>query len=127
MVGDDVLGAVVRLSADYARLVDNREATAWSELFAPDGCMDLGGRRITGRAALAEFAAAATAGVHTPGLPSVTVDGDRIESRSPFVFVSTGGTVLAGWYHDELTWDGDRLVFAVRRVDMRATSPARPG
>jgi hypothetical protein len=34
--------------------------------------------------------------------------------------------VLAGYYRDDLVWEGNRLVFAARRIDIRATSPVKP-
>jgi hypothetical protein len=116
--------AAVRLGVDYARMVDGRDAVGWSELFTPDGCLDLGDRQIVGRDALREFAAASPPGVHIPGPIAVMSYHQTITCESPFVYVSSrSGTVLAGYYRDELAWQDDRLVFVVRRIDRRASSP----
>ena len=115
---------MTRLSADYCRLLDGRDAAGWSELFAVDGRLDLGRKQIVGRDALREFGAASPPGVHLGGPAAVTVGEDEITSESPFVFVNAGtGAVLAGYYSDRLVWQDERLVFAVRRIDIRATSP----
>jgi SnoaL-like domain len=125
----DVVLAAVQLSADYARLIDGRDAAGFSELFTPDGCLDLGRRQVLGRPALLRFAEASPVGVHVAGLPSLTDSGteEGVTCESAFVFVNTAtGAIVAGWYRDELAWDGDRLIFVRRLIDMRAASPV-PG
>jgi SnoaL-like domain len=126
-----VLLAAVRLGADYARLIDGRDAEGWSGLFTTEGCLDFGGRPIVGRPALLRFAAKSPAGVHVPGLPTITGTGHGngaiVTCESPFVFVNAAtGALIAGWYRDQLAWDGDELRFAHRLVDQRASSAA-PG
>ena len=119
---ESVERAASRLSADYARLVDGRDAAGWSELFTPDGCLEVGDRRIVGRDAIRDFGATSTPGVHLSGPLAVTTHDGKITCESPFVFVgATSGTVLAGYYRDQLVWQDDRLVFVVRKVDIRSS------
>jgi hypothetical protein len=117
--------AATRLSADYARLLDGRDAQAWSELFAADAQLNFGERRIVGRDAIREFGAASVPGVHLSGPVAVTSYGETITCESAFVFAnSRTGVVLAGYYRDQLAWSEQRLVFVVREIDIRVPGPA---
>lgn len=120
----DLERAATRLSADYCRLLDGRDAEGWSRLFTADGRLDLGRRQVVGRETLREFAAASPAGVHMAGPMAVDDDQGEITSESPFVFVNARtGAVLAGYYRDRLAWHEDRLVFVVRGIDIRVSPP----
>ena len=117
----DVLADVVRLHADYARLIDAREAQAWSLLFTEDGLLIREDKPpVEGRAQLVTFAAESPAGVHLPGLPTVEPQSDgSVIATAHFVFVN-GATrrIVAGVYRDDLVRGGTGLVF--RRRDIQA-------
>jgi hypothetical protein len=126
----DTLAAVLRLHADYGRLIDAREAEPWSRLFAEDGVLvgaRPGGGDVVGGADLAAFAAASPAGVHVCGVPSIDETGpDVVQATSNFVFVGAeNGQILAGTYRDRLVACPGGLVFARREVQTRARTRTR--
>ena len=59
---NELIVPVLRLLADYGRLIDGREATAWSGLFGDGGVLAIGDREVTGAAELTEFALQSPAG-----------------------------------------------------------------
>ena len=125
MLDDDAhegrrLAAVTRLQADYARFVDGREGGAFAGLYAAGGTLVLGDREISGEEELAAFADRAPRATHLQGVPSIRVrpDGD-IESVSSFAVFVTDGAILAGAYTDRMTWEGGRLLFVRRHIDIR--------
>jgi hypothetical protein len=116
-----VLPAVLRLLADYGRMIDTRECDSWSRLFAVDGVLRYGPHEFTGTVELAKFAAASPPGVHLTGVPSVRVGPDGgVHATSAFVFVSsTERQVLAGGYRDRfVSTDEGRLVFSRREIEL---------
>ncbi|MGH1565273.1 CoA transferase [Mumia sp. DW29H23] len=120
---DDTTGAryarVSTLMADYAVLVDSRDAEGWADVFMPDGVLTFAGRRVEGREALVAFGAASTPGIHLGGSPTITEDGDVLRVRSQFVFVpSDGSGMLAGSYHDRVVDDGTTARLAERAIEI---------
>lgn len=116
---------VNNLLADYAILVDSRQATAWAELFTDEGTLVLDDRRIEGRADLETFAAGSPAGVHIGSVGSVRDEGDLLLVHSSFVYVGTDGRLIAGTYTDRIEDDGSTARFVERTIAMsvrRATA-----
>ncbi|MFB4309433.1 nuclear transport factor 2 family protein [Actinomadura sp. GTD37] len=116
------LAAVTRLQADYSRFVDDGDGEAFGGLYALGGTLVLRGREISGGRELAAFAAGSPAAVHLQGVPSIRVrpDGDVDAVSSFAVFVADTGAILAGRYTDRMTWEGGRLLFARREIDIRS-------
>ena len=116
--------AAERLLVDYARLVDDREAERWADLFGSNGALVLGEREISGKERLTKFATRSVRGVHVQGVASFTSQPDgTVASTSSFVFVNVEtAAVIAGWYRDVLTPDGTGYVFARRQIDIRTSS-----
>ncbi|WP_067672781.1 nuclear transport factor 2 family protein [Nocardia miyunensis] len=96
--------AIHALLARYGRLIDQRRAEEWSELFVPDGCLQVAGQApIEGRAALREFAANSPVGTHITGIPELRVDAGRVLASASWIFVPQGRSeIRAGLYHDEI-------------------------
>ncbi len=118
----DNIRAILKLLGDYGRLIDGREAAAWSRLFGDRGTLAVGEREITGPAELTEFAANSPPGVHVQSVPSVFEPGPdgTVRAESNFVFVNADtGKTTAGTYRDELEPDGDAFTFARRDIDIR--------
>ena len=118
---DLVQPAAVRLVADYARYLDERDAEAWVDLFTPDGEIVYGERRIVGHEALARFLDGTPRGVHIAGPPSIALVGDEIHSYSTIAFVdaSSGGT-RAVVNRDRMVRHEGRLRLRERRIELRA-------
>ena len=122
------LARVSKLLADYATYVDGRRAHEWAGLFASDGAMVVGARRIEGADALETFAATSPVGLHLTGVPGIEEVGDELVVRSSFVFVAADGSrLLAGSYTDRIVDDGSSAHFMERSVQMTvSTSLASP-
>jgi hypothetical protein len=119
----EIWPTVLNLLGDYGRLIDGREAEAWSRIFAEDGVLAIGKHEVQGRAALAEFAAKSLAGIHIQSVPTVELLADgTVDARSNFVFHGPGGTVSCGMYHDVIVPDGDRFVFHRRDINIMVRS-----
>jgi hypothetical protein len=117
----EVLADVVQLQADYARLIDAREAESWSRLFAEDGVLVREEGPVEGRAELVTFAVESPVGVHLPGVPSLDLrPGGTVSATSHFVFVNSGTRrITSGTYHDTIVRGEEGLVFARREVEVR--------
>jgi hypothetical protein len=116
-----ILADVLQLQADYARLIDAREAEPWSRLFTDDGVLIREEGPVEGRADLVTFATESPVGVHLSGVPSLEARPDgTVHATSHFVFVNSGTRrITSGTYHDTLVPGGEGLVFARREVDVR--------
>jgi 3-phenylpropionate/cinnamic acid dioxygenase small subunit len=123
-----ILPAVWNLLADYARLVDNREPVAWTRLFGESGKLVLPDREISGEAALTEFAANSSRGVHVQGVPTVQRRADgTIALTSNFTFVNAVTyAITAGEYRDELREENGEVVFARRQILIRVRTSDEP-
>jgi 3-phenylpropionate/cinnamic acid dioxygenase small subunit len=123
-IGREALADVVRLLADYARLIDAGEAEPWSRLFTEDGIFVQGGvsGEVAGRADLVAFAEAAPVGVHVAGIPSFDrLEDGTLDVTSNFVFVGAENQqILAGVYRDRMVPTPGGLLFARREVVVRA-------
>jgi SnoaL-like domain len=120
----DALPAILTLLGDYARLIDGREAEAFGRIFTADGVLAIGKREVSGRAALADFAAKAVAGTHIQSVPSLALLPDgSVDARSNFLFVGAGQVqIMSGMYHDVMVPEGDRLVFVRRDISIPVRS-----
>jgi ketosteroid isomerase-like protein len=121
---EDLL-TVQRLIVDYAVHLDNRDYTAYANLFAEDGEWANAEGGYKGRAAIHDMlkkiigpveGAPNDANFHIPSNMQVDVDGDRATAFSRFFFIIRGGDgapvpALAGAYRDEFvrTTDGWRI------------------
>lgn len=130
--------AIKRLCAEYGRLLDQRDAQRWAELFAPEGEW-VGGELygvIAGQEELAAFVAREFANtppsVHMFGNFSITLgeSGNEASNWSRWVLLEQGAdgirTALAGSYTDRLVklpqgWRFRRREVAVDLPAMAAT------
>ncbi|MBH0775284.1 nuclear transport factor 2 family protein [Nocardia bovistercoris] len=114
--------AVHNLMSRYGRLIDLRRAEEWSELFVPEGSLQIGNDSpIVGRAALASFAEGTPAGTHITSIPELRVEADRIIASTGWLFVSRSeGRSPSGFYHDEIRpSDSDgKVLFISRRIEI---------
>jgi uncharacterized protein (TIGR02246 family) len=115
-----------RTLASYAQHNDDRNAAAWSELFAEDGRFVPGNGVFDGRAAIRGFIDAHYANTpnrqtkHLCGLPVIVVDGDSATAASDVLYYDRrdgGPWRIAGINHyaDRLVRSGDRWLFQERR------------
>jgi SnoaL-like domain len=120
----DALPAILTLLGDYGRLMDGREAQAWSRIFTEEGVLAIGKHEVRGRAALADFADKAVAGIHIQSVPSFELLPDgSVDARSNFLFVRAGQVqTIAGMYHDVMVPEGNRFVFARRDINILVRS-----
>ena len=126
-IKDGTVATVMALFADYARLLDRqRDPDAWAELFGPDGVFVVRGRELTGHDALQKFATDSVPGVHVQAVPQLQVREDGgLDATSSFIFITVATNDLrAGYYVDHLAWQGDRLVFARREINIMAQTDA---
>jgi SnoaL-like domain len=116
------LAGVTKLLADYATLLDARQAQPWSELFGSDGRLVLQDAEISGTDELIGFAERSPVGVHLPGIASIEEQADgTFAATSHFVFVNpTTRVTLAGAYHDQIVYEDKAFRFTRRQVEMRA-------
>lgn len=131
---DPTISATTRLEAtqlvaEYARLLDARDAGGWTALFTDRGVVRIGeSRRFEGAEALAGFLARTPRGVHVPGVPTVEGAEDEVMARSAMLFLDahTGGS-RAVFNVDRLVRVADRLLIAERVIEIRADSMASGG
>jgi len=114
------LPAILTLLGDYGRLIDGREAEAFSRIFTQDGVLAIGKHEVRGRAALADFAATAVAGTHIQSVPSRALLPDgSVDARSNFLFAGAGQVpAMSGMYHDVMVPEGDCFVFVRRDISI---------
>jgi hypothetical protein len=112
--------------ASYAQHNDDRNAVAWSELFAEDGRFVPGGAEYVGRPAIRGFIDTHYANTpdrqtkHLCGLPVISIDGDSATAASDVLYYDRHGASswrIAGINHyaDRLVRSGDRWLFLERR------------
>jgi len=113
----------------YARAVDDRDLDGVAALFLPDADYEgaLGrGTIATALQSLGEAMSRYDATMHLMGTYTVTVDGDRAESRTHCIAyhvlrpASAGKHTTVGvTYHDTMVRSADGWRIAARRVDTR--------
>lgn len=122
MPADDAV-AIHHLLAEYNHLIDDGEADAWAQLFAPGGSLDTGMMPpVSGADALAEFvkntAAVIPGGRHVISNVSVRVDGDTATGRCYLqLWVPGDGgpkLMLTGRYRDTFVKIAGEWRFATR-------------
>jgi hypothetical protein len=126
-IKDGTVATVMALFADYARHLDrHRDPDAWAELFGADGIFVVRGRKLTGHDALQKFATDSIPGVHVQAVPHLQArDDGGLDATSSFIFITVATNDLrAGYYVDHLAWQGDRLVFARREINIMAQTDA---
>jgi uncharacterized protein (TIGR02246 family) len=121
--------------ARYAHCVDSGRFDALTELFTPDGILEVDGEPpCHGRTAIREFMAgvgrdlAGATGVprirHHVGNVVIDVRGPALaEARSYFLVVTDRGVDHWGRYRDELVASDDRWRFARRHARTEGASP----
>jgi hypothetical protein len=127
---------VERLLALYTALGDAGRAAEFAALFAPDGVLDIAGRRLAvgpeGVRAFAEESGAAMRSVPgmLPGAHHVSsrlvdlVGPGEARSSSVFLFVGASGPDHSGSYRDRLVRTADGWRFARRSVRFTGFAPA---
>lgn len=98
--------AVSELLARCATALDQREVDEWMALFTDDAVIEIAGREpLTTREERRQMGENTSLGLHQPGPPVIRPGdgpGTAVADQS-FVFHNlVNGTVLLGWYRDEL-------------------------
>jgi hypothetical protein len=122
-IPDGTVSLVMALFADYGRHLDlERDPGAWAELFGTDGVLVVGDREISGAEKLMKFAAGSIPGVHVQAVPQLRAQpGGGLDAITSFIFMTTETKDFrSGYYTDHLVWQGDRLIFARRRIQLLA-------
>jgi hypothetical protein len=127
--------AIRELVASYTHCGDGGRFEEFCALFARDGVLELdGGRVITGRDAIRAFVAGTGDAVVASGerafirhhVSSVQItldDPDHAHGASYFFVVTQRGPDHWGRYRDRYVRDGERWLFAHRRVRMDGMAP----
>ncbi|WP_405182627.1 nuclear transport factor 2 family protein [Nocardia sp. NBC_01377] len=115
--------AVHGLLARYGSLIDQRHAQAWSELFVPDGRLEIANRApIQGRQGLAAFAENSPVGTHLTGIPELVVSGSVILATSTWIFLDRRAPgSRSGIYRDEIllpSQPGGAPLFICRGIEI---------
>jgi hypothetical protein len=122
----DPRDAVLQLLASYGETIDHRDADRWCDLFTIEGVFRFAGREVRGQDRLRIYAAQSPQGIHVIGLPSLEVSSDRVHATAAWIFHNADtGSVLSGYYHDEIVVHDGVARFAVRDVRL-AFRPAAP-
>gem|GEM_PF-5948066 len=114
--------AVHSLLARYGSLLDRECYQQWSELFTPNGRLEvIGGAVAEGRTELEAFARDAPKGTHVTGNPDVEFvepECRRLSVTSSWIFLNrrTGSSVGGLYYDDVVTVEDGSLSFASRRI-----------
>jgi 3-phenylpropionate/cinnamic acid dioxygenase small subunit len=112
--------------AQFCHCTDSGDFDGWVELFAEDGAFRMFGKDIVGHAALRAFIAQdqppELRGLHLTTDSAITLQGDRANVRSNFIFVAGGDeagvVVAAGRYLDILVPRGDAWLFKLREAEL---------
>lgn len=105
-----------RTLARYCMFLDDGRLDDFVELFAEHATLQVDGRAIEGRDAIAAFIGPAMApdrlGKHIAASPLVEVDGwgGTAKAWGDYIFVDPSGAITEqGRYHDELAREGDKV------------------
>ena len=127
--------AIRELVAVYTHCGDGGQFDAFGTLFAPDGVLELdGGRVFAGRDAIRAFVSGTGESVRGSGerafirhhVSSVQItldDPDHAHGASYFFVVTQRGPDHWGRYRDRYVRDGERWLFAHRRVRLDGVAP----
>lgn len=116
--------AIKELCARYSFAFDTGDADGYAALFAEDGTIELGGRKMSGRAAIREFASASHERVpapqHVQSNHVIEIAGDKARSKCELTaFLSRPDgvhTVCTGFYEDDLVRVDGHWLFSYRNV-----------
>jgi hypothetical protein len=90
-------------------------------LFTESGTIVVGEESFAGSDAVHDFFAGIVPGVHSCGLPAVTISGNEATSMCPYLYISSAsGTVLAGHYVDRIDIASKPYRFIERKIERRA-------
>ncbi len=133
---DDVsdVDEIRRTLALYSRYNDEKDSTAWSELWTESGSvMDRSGKYV-GRPAIKAFVDGINVDnpdrdtLHFCANSVIALNGDAAEAHTDIVFVSRPSNPPGEWsvgsinhYTDQLVRDGTQWLFEDRRIDRRPT------
>jgi SnoaL-like domain len=88
---------------EYCLRLEVNSFGEWLDLFTDDTVYEVYKMTLRGRTQLSDVLSKAPHGVHIPGAPRITVDGDRAETVQNYLFISTATDEWnAGWYFREL-------------------------
>ena len=88
---------------EYCLRLEVNQFADWLDLFTEDTVYEVYKLTLRGRAEVGNLLSKAPHGVHLPGAPRITVNGDRAETIQNYLFVSTSTDEWnAGWYFREL-------------------------
>lgn len=134
IVGDDE-DQVRRTIAAYSQHCDDGRFDQWSDLFAADAHLVLGGQTTEGRDDIRRYMESVqppeARGKHITSNSLVEVDGDTAVARTDYLFVRPGAEgltmVATGRYHDQLVRDGSRWRFRRREITLLGLPEASTG
>jgi len=127
--------AIRELVAAYTHCGDGGRFDEFCVLFAPDGVLELdGGRLFAGRDAIRAFVGGTGESVrgsgerafirhHVSSVQITVEDADHATGASYFFVVTQRGPDHWGRYRDRYVRDGERWLFAQRRVRVDGTAP----
>jgi hypothetical protein len=111
--------SICNLLAEYCLTLDSGRYEDWTALFVEGGRLEMKRQSIVGHDQLLDFARNAPRGIHLCGLPVISVTAAAISSSCPWNFVDVAtGTVVVGYYHDDIVWSQGRHRFRTRRIEM---------
>jgi hypothetical protein len=88
---------------EYCLRLEVNNIDEWLDLFTDDSVYEVYKLILRGRAELAGILSKAPHGVHVPGAPRITVNGNRAQTIQNYLFISTSTDEWnAGWYFREL-------------------------
>ena len=116
-----MVDGVVDLLGRYLQLTDSDNANAWVDVFTENGTILIGEATFAGDQGLRDFFASVNPGVHSCGLPVVTVSADEATSACPYLYVNAAtGAILAGHYLDRIDIQSKPYRFIERKIERRA-------
>jgi hypothetical protein len=132
-VVSDVDG-IRRTLALYSRFNDEKDSTAWSELWSEDGAVTDRSGTYVGRGDIKRFVDRINAAnpdrdtLHFCANAVIALDGDAAQAHTDIVFVSRPTNPTGSWaigninhYEDRLAHRGANWLFEDRRIDRRPT------
>ena len=124
---------ILRTIAEYCHAIDERGGDGLADLFTENGQLDFMGEHTSGRQAISDRLANASAArlVHVPYNPILDINGDTAKGTVDHMLLrqAEDGTVeifLVGRWIDEYARDGERWRIASRRIDMPFGPPPGP-
>ncbi len=118
--------AIAQTLSKYGILLDTQRVEAWSDLFEPDGVVEIDGRapistEIDRRALVTDSPRGAH--ISTPPVISTGASSSEATSEQTFLFFNIGsGKIRTGWYEDELVKRGTRWTIRRRVIHFFASN-----